>query len=283
MTKEKNLGVSVPENATPDERRAAYFNALYSLNVNDKVEKKNDLTYLSWANAWAEFKKIYPSAKYQIYKNPETGLPYVESELGIMVYTEVTADDLTYQMWLPVMNGANQAMLTHPQDYKTKNASFKYATKGNDGIYRDRYGNVQEEWKTVHVDAATMFDVNKAIMRCLVKNLSMYGLGLYLYAGEDLPEAINTPEPQEEKPTATPKATTTRKPRQPKAASTAPSVATPPVNRRLELIRNAVNSVTTIDDLLTLYSQHAQEISANPEFKALFTERKNQLTPVEAF
>ena len=123
------------------------FDELYALNVNEKTEKKNNLTYLSWAWAWAEFKKAYPDANYEIVKNPD-GLPFFESKEGYMVYTKVTADGLTYEMWLPVM------------DYKNK------ALQGN----------------------ATMFDVNKTIMRCLTKNLAMFGLGLYIYAGEDLPE-----------------------------------------------------------------------------------------------
>ena len=62
----------IPANVTADERRAIYFDALYSLDLRDKVEKYNDLTYLSWANAWAEFKRCYPSATYRIIKNPET-------------------------------------------------------------------------------------------------------------------------------------------------------------------------------------------------------------------
>lgn len=128
------------------------FNELYSLNVNEKTEKKNNLTYLSWAWAWAEFKKAYPDANYEIVKNPD-GLPFFESKEGYMVYTKVTADGLTYEMWLPVM------------DYKNK------ALQGN----------------------ATMFDVNKTIMRCLTKNLAMFGLGLYIYAGEDLPEGEDKP------------------------------------------------------------------------------------------
>lgn len=123
------------------------FNELYVLNVNEKTEKKNNLTYLSWAWAWAEFKKAYPDANYEIVKNPD-GLPFFESKEGYMVYTKVTAGGQTYEMWLPVM------------DYKNK------ALQGN----------------------ATMFDVNKTIMRCLTKNLAMFGLGLYIYAGEDLPE-----------------------------------------------------------------------------------------------
>lgn len=140
------------------------FDSLNAINVNDKVEKKKDLTYLSWAWAWAEVKKVYPSASYNVIFDPTTQRPYFYDEnLGYMVMTSVTIDGQTLEMWLPVMDGANQAM---------KKDSYEYST---------RYGV-----KTV--DAATMFDVNKTLMRCLVKNLAMFGLGLYIYAGEDLPE-----------------------------------------------------------------------------------------------
>jgi hypothetical protein len=139
------------------------FNTLNSIDVNSKVEKKSGLTYLSWAYAWAEVKKLYPSAHYEIQRNAD-GLPYVyDKNTGYMVSTVVTIDDVSHEMWLPVMDGANKAM---------KAESYEYATK---------YGN-----KTV--EAATMFDINKTLMRCLTKNLAMHGLGLYIYAGEDLPE-----------------------------------------------------------------------------------------------
>ena len=140
-----------------------HFEKLYRVNVNDYTEEKNGLTYLSWANAWAEVKKIYPDAQYTI-KRFDNNLPYVYDEnTGYMVFTDVTIEGLTYEMWLPVMDGANKAM---------KNTAYTYKTK---------YGE-----KTV--EPATMFDINKTIMRCLVKNLAMFGLGLYIYAGEDLPE-----------------------------------------------------------------------------------------------
>ena len=139
------------------------FEEAYSIDVNHKTEKKDGLTYLSWAWAWAEFKKIYPDAVYSV--RMFDGKPFTYDEaLGYMVFTEVTADNITHEMWLPVMNGSNKAM---------KASSYQYTT---------RYGN-----KTV--EAATMFDVNKTLMRCLTKNLAMFGLGLYIYAGEDMPEA----------------------------------------------------------------------------------------------
>ena len=145
----------------------AVFEDLNGLNINGHTEKKKvegkELTYLSWPWAWAEVKKRYPDAHYTIWKNAD-GLPYTEDpQTGYMVYTSVTIDGVTHEMWLPVMNGANRAMKRAPYDYTTK------------------FGKKS-------VEAATMMDINKTIMRCLVKNLAMFGLGLYIYAGEDLPE-----------------------------------------------------------------------------------------------
>ena len=140
------------------------FDKLYGTDVNNRTEKKNGLTYLSWAWAWAEFKKACPDATYEIVKQ-ENGLPYAyDQNTGYMVYTRVTACGVTHEMWLPVMDYRNKAL---------------------------------------QVGQATMFDINKTIMRCLTKNLAMFGLGLYIYAGEDLPDgetASNAPskptEPQ---------------------------------------------------------------------------------------
>ena len=138
------------------------FNELYSINVQDKTEKKNNLTYLSWAWAWAEFVKRCPEAKYEI--RTFDGKPYLYDEkLGYMVFTSITVDGDTKEMWLPVMDNNNRSMKDHPYKYKM-------------GQYERT------------VEAASMFDINKAIMRCLTKNISMFGLGLYIYAGEDLPE-----------------------------------------------------------------------------------------------
>lgn len=149
------------------------FEKLSKINVNDKTENKNGLTYLSWAWAWQEFKKVYPEATYTIKRNGQ-GLPYIYDEkLGYMVFTEVKVGDLVHEMWLPVMDSANKAMKDKSYTYKVKEYKYGKAT-----------GNIIE--KTV--EAATMFDINKTIMRCLTKNLAMFGLGIYIYAGEDLPE-----------------------------------------------------------------------------------------------
>ncbi|MBE5037305.1 DUF1071 domain-containing protein [Subdoligranulum sp. DSM 109015] len=167
------------------------FNELFAVNVNGHTEKKKsgntELTYLSWPFAWAEVKRRYPDASYKVWRDGN-GLPYVfDDNTGYMVSTSVTICGVTHEMWLPVMDGANKAMLSEEYSYLVKNPNFRYATKGNDGVYRDKFGNEQKPYNEKRVDRATMFDVNKAIMRCLVKNLAMFGLGLYIYAGEDLP------------------------------------------------------------------------------------------------
>lgn len=142
------------------------FVELYSKNVNEHVEQKQGLAYLSWAYAWAEFKKVYPDATYCVAKDVDGKCYFGDESIGYMVYTSVTAGGLTYEMWLPVMDNANKAMKLLPYTYQTRGGEKS-------------------------VEAITMFDINKAVMRCLVKNLAMFGLGLYIYAGEDLPEDIN--------------------------------------------------------------------------------------------
>lgn len=154
------------------------FSTLNAINVNEYTETKDTgkckLTYLSWSWAWQEFRKRCPDASYEIERFD--GKPYLEDEFGIMVFTKVTTNNQTYEMWLPVMDGSNNAMKKEPYSYTTK------------------YG------KEVTVSAATMFDINKTIMRCLVKNLAMFGLGLYIYAGEDLPEDAKIEEAKKKEP-----------------------------------------------------------------------------------
>lgn len=176
------------------------FDKLYAVNVSGHTEKKKtgntELTYLSWPFAWAEVKKAFPDAQYEVVKR-ENGLPYVfDHDTGYMVNTRVTIDGVTHEMWLPVMDGANKAMKDHDYTYFVKNPNFRCAQKGADGVFRDRYGKEQPEYIQKTVEPATMFDVNKTIMRCLVKNLAMFGLGLYIYAGEDLPEGAAPAQPE---------------------------------------------------------------------------------------
>ena len=228
---------NVPQGATADERRAIMFNALSNLDLSDKCEKRESLTYLSWANAWSEFKSAYPSATYRILKN-ENGLPYFsDPNLGIMVFTEVTVDDVTHQMWLPVMDSKNKAMKLEPYTYSVWN-NFKKAF----------------EEKTVQ--GASMFDINKTLMRCLVKNLAMFGLGLYIFQGDDLPEKSADD-------------TNSSAPQQP--------IQRPVQQDPLAGIKNAINSANDVTTLMSFYLDHQGEIEANPQIKALLTQRKQQL------
>ena len=143
------------------EKKKSVFERLSAINVNEHVEKKKDLKYLSWAWAWSATKRECPDATYKVLDTD-----YDES-LGFMCHTTVTIEGETLEMWLPVMDGANKSMLKR---------SYTYST---------RFGD-----KTV--ESATTFDINKTIMRCLVKNLAMFGMGIYIYAGEDLPEGETT-------------------------------------------------------------------------------------------
>ena len=150
------------------------FDSLYQVNVNDKTEKKNNLTYLSWAWAWAEFVKVCPDAAYEI--RLFDGRPWIyDDKLGYMVFTSVTVGNDRKEMWLPVMDGANKSMKDHPYKYVVRQKNWNT-------------GKIETFEKTC--EPASMFDINKTIMRCLTKNLAMFGLGLYIYAGEDLPEEI---------------------------------------------------------------------------------------------
>lgn len=125
-----------------------YFIELNKINVNDKVEKKNNLTYLSWAWAWGEVKKKHPDATYTIYENNE-GWNYFTDGRTAWVKTGVTINNIEHIEYLPVMDFRN---------------------------------------KSIPLDNISSFDVNKTIQRSLTKAVARHGLGLYIYAGEDLPE-----------------------------------------------------------------------------------------------
>ena len=125
-----------------------YFNDLYAVNVNGHTEKKNNLTYLSWAWAWGEIKKRHPDATYTVYENAD-GWNYHTDGRTCWVKTGVTVNGIEHIEYLPVM------------DYKNK---------------------------SIPAENVTSYDVNKSIQRSLTKACARHGLGLYIYAGEDLPE-----------------------------------------------------------------------------------------------
>ena len=145
------------------EEKKSVFETLNSINVQDKVESKNGLSYLSWAWAWGEVKKKYPNAQYKIYERGTDFGPinYLTDGHIAWVKTSVTIEGLEHIEELPVM------------DFKNK---------------------------SITLDKLTSFDVNKAIQRSLTKAIARHGLGLYIYAGEDLPEEDKKKElePKEE-------------------------------------------------------------------------------------
>lgn len=123
---------------------------LLKINVNDHIEKKNGLSYLSWAWAWAEVLKIDPAATWVAHEFGPDGcqIPFmVLPDTTAMVKVGVTINGGYKVCLLPVMDHRNKA-----------------------------------------IPGPNAFQVNTAIMRCLAKAISMHGLGLYIYAGEDLPE-----------------------------------------------------------------------------------------------
>lgn len=126
-----------------------YFITLNNIDCSTKIEKKNGLSYLSWAWAWGEIKKIHPTANYKVYET-ETGVNYWTDGRTGWVKTGVTIDGIEHIEYLPIM------------DFKNK---------------------------SIPLESITSFDVNKAIQRSLTKACARHGLGLYIYAGEDLPES----------------------------------------------------------------------------------------------
>ena len=186
-----------------------YFDILNGLNVNEHTEKKKsgstELTYLSWSWAVAEVLKRFPDMKYKIMKFQDKNgnlVPYMYDEnTGYMCMTEVTIDGITREMWLPVMDGANKAMKKEPYSYFVKEYKWNNTTRRNEPT-----GKMIEK----QVESATMFDINKTIMRCLTKNFAMFGLGLYIFAGEDLPETQETDGEKEPEKTPAEKAKETR-------------------------------------------------------------------------
>ena len=130
------------------------FETLNQINVNEHTEKKNGLTYLSWAWAWSEVKKAYPNANYKIYETPN-GCFYFTDGKTCWVKTSVIIEGLEHIEYLPVMDNYN---------------------------------------KSIPLEKVTSFDINKAIQRSLTKAAARHGLGLYIYAGEDLPDGEDAPQ-----------------------------------------------------------------------------------------
>ena len=144
------------------------FVKLFAIDFKDHLEVKKsgntELKYVSWAYAWAEVKKLYPAASYEVKKF--NGLPYVYDPItGFMVYTSVTIEGVSHEMWLPVLDSSNKAMKAVPYTYTTPKWDYNPQTR--------RREKVGMEERTV--EAASMFDVNKA---CLLYT-SLVGIMLF--------------------------------------------------------------------------------------------------------
>ena len=133
------------------------FQKLSAVDIKDKVEKKNKLDYLSWANAWGEVKKLFPDVQRTVYES-EDGLNYFHDHKTAWVKVGVTIDGVEHIDYLPIMDFRN---------------------------------------KSISIDNITSFDVNKAIQRSTTKALALHGLGLSLYTGEDLVDnpVVSAPKP----------------------------------------------------------------------------------------
>jgi hypothetical protein len=153
-----------------------YFTELNSIDCSGKVEKKNGLSYLSWAYAWGELKKRYPESYYTIYENKD-GLNYHTDGRTGWVKTGVTVV-INRGVILDAKNGEPTIL----EPYKIEHIEYLPIMD-----YRNN---------SIPLDKITSFDVNKAIQRSLTKAVARHGLVLYIYAGEDLPEETAKAEPE---------------------------------------------------------------------------------------
>jgi len=142
-----------------EKKKLNYFEELNNINVQDKIEKKGNLSYLSWAFAWEQLKIKHPKAKYKVYER-DNGINYWTDDRTAWVKVSVTVDDIEHIEYLPIM------------DYKNKSIS---------------------------VNQVSSFNVNTSIQRAITKAIARHGLGLYIYAGEDIPSAEKDDILEEEK------------------------------------------------------------------------------------
>ena len=127
------------------------YDELSAVKVSEKVEKKGQLSYLSWAHAWAYAKKLYPTLRRTVYET-EDGMNYFTDGNTAWVKVGVEINGVEYIDYLPIMNTSGRP-------------------------------------RSIKLDQITSFDVNTSIQRSTVKALALHGLGLSVYAGEDLIDA----------------------------------------------------------------------------------------------
>lgn len=235
-----------------------YFIDLNSINVNDHVESKGGLKYLSWSWAWQEVKKYDPEANYEILERQTEFGPvnYFTDGRTCWVKTTVTIKGITHIEELPIMNNSHRSIM---------------------------------------LDAVTSTDVNTAIQRSLTKAIARHGLGLYLYAGEDLPDVVKeAPEvdtakveaekkaireavaqkPVQAQPAAQPKA-----PAQPKKAVSAVEPSNVPESADLEGLRKEIGRFAKksrdVYGSLEKYNNIVREVTGSTGFKCNVAEEKD--------
>lgn len=127
--------------------KKSVFETLSAIDVSDHIEKKNGLSYLSWAWAWYILLKFYPSSTSEVYED-QNGRPWFDDGRSGWVKVSVTVEGITHTEYLPVMDNRN---------------------------------------KSIPAERIDSFAANTAIQRCRTKAIGRHGLGISLYAGEDLP------------------------------------------------------------------------------------------------
>jgi len=120
------------------------------MKLSGDLEKKGKFNYISWSNAWSDVKKIHPEIQEKVYDNPLTGMPYFSDKTGGFVKVAVSIECVTHTIYLPILDNSR---------------------------------------KSIPQDDINVFQINTSIQRALVKCLALHGYGLYLYKGEDLPDA----------------------------------------------------------------------------------------------
>lgn len=247
----------IPADATEDDRRSLIFNALYSTDLSEETEKKANLTYISWSQAWKVFKMFYPSATYKIFTNPNTGLPVFESEMGLMVHTSVQADGIEYEDWLPVMDYNNRAMKSIPYTIQV-------------------YDKQSKQYIEKRIEAATTFDCNSAIQRSMVRAIARHGLGLYIYNGF---EHICDDSEQPTNNVTTQQKGNVNQPVQRQQNNTRSQVkpVQTPVKDETATIKEEIIAAKDVTSLVSLYLDYTEAIESNPELKNLLTNRKKAL------
>ena len=210
------------------EKKKSVFETLNAINVNGKTEKKNGLTYLSWAFAWGEIKKNYPNATYTIYENAN-GMNYHTDGRTAWVKTGVTIEGIEYIEYLPVMDYRNQS---------------------------------------ITIDKLTSFNVNTAIQRSLTKACARHGLGLYIYAGEDLPEEEKA---EQEQPAKT-------KPTQPKGNQVINAKDDDGLEDAYLIMKPQIETCGTLEELKMIWQKSDERLRLYEPYKTLVAARNRELS-----